>query len=139
MDKKQLSILNKIEELPKLNIVLEELAEEWGFSMKNSMHINLVLEEIVTNIIFYGFDENKEHQINIDFEKGINELKIVITDDGKAFNVIATKEFDDQKKSAEEREIGGLGIHFVKTLMDKVEYQRLNNMNILTLYKNLTT
>jgi serine/threonine-protein kinase RsbW len=139
MDKKQLSILNKIEELPKLNIVLEELAEEWGLSMKNSMHINLVLEEIVTNIIFYGFDENTEHQINIVFEKGINELKIVITDDGKAFNVIATKEFDDQKKSAEEREIGGLGIHFVKTLMDKVEYQRLNNMNILTLYKNLTT
>ena len=139
MNKKQISILNKVEELHKLNAAVEELIGECGLSKKLSMEINLVLEEIVSNIIFYGFEDKKEHLITIDFEKDDDELKIVMTDEGSPFDILSTEEFADVDKSAEEREIGGLGIHFVKTLMDRMEYQRRDNKNILTLSKNIAT
>ena len=139
MNKKQISILNKVEELHKLNVVVEEMKVEWGLSASISMNINLVLEEVVSNIIFYGFEDKTEHLINIDFVKDDDEIKIVITDEGNPFDILSAEEFADIDKPAEEREIGGLGIHFVKTLMDRMEYQRRDNKNILTLYKNITT
>ena len=133
MTRKQLSISNKIEEIQKLNLAIEGLAEEWDLSMKISMNINLVLEEIITNIIFYGIKDNADHKIDIEFVKDDNDLKVTITDDGQAFNILETEDFGEMEKSAEERQIGGLGIHFVKTLMDRVEYEYLNDKNILTL------
>jgi len=138
MNKKQLSISNNIEEIQKLNLVVEELAEEWGMSLKISMNINLVLEEIITNIIFYGIEDKKDHIIDIEFVKEANEIIVMITDDGKAFNILEAEDFEDGEKTAEEREVGGLGIHFVKTLMDRVEYEYISGKNILTLHKKLS-
>lgn len=137
MNKMQLIILNDISELRKLHIACENIADEWHLPAKISMNINLALEEIVSNIIFYGYEDDLEHEIKIDFRKENKEIIISITDDGKAFDMLSVDEFADTGKSAEDRKIGGLGIHFVKTLMDRVECRREGNKNILTLYKNI--
>ena len=137
MYKRELSIINDVAELHKVNAVIDEITADWALSKKVSMNINLVLEEVISNIIFYGFDDKKEHLINIDFIKENMILKIVITDVGYAFDPLSTKEFDGADKPVEEREVGGLGIHFVRTLMDQIEYTRLDNKNILTLIKKI--
>ena len=85
MDSKHLSILNDIAELRELQHSIEELAENWELPMKVSMNLNLVLEEIVSNIIFYAYEDDMRHRINIDFFKEQNSIKVVITDDGKEF------------------------------------------------------
>lgn len=139
MNKKHLSIRNKVDELPLITNAIEELAGEWSLSSRVVMNLNLVLEEIVSNIIFYGFGDEGEHDIKIDFLKEEHEIRLVIYDDGEEFNILDTNSFEDQEKAAEEREIGGLGIHFVKTLIDHIEYERKDGMNILTLHKNLNT
>ena len=137
MNKVQLIILNDVGELRKLHIACEKIAAEWLFPEKISMNINLVLEEIISNIIFYGYEDDLEHEIKIDFRKENKEIIISITDDGKAFDMLSADVPVGIDKPAEERKIGGLGIHFVKTLMDSVEYSREGNLNILTLHKNI--
>ncbi len=137
MNKLQLIILNDVGELRKLHIACENMAAEWLLPEKISMNINLVLEEIISNIIFYGYADDLEHEIKIDFRKENKEIIISITDDGKAFDMLSVDVSAGIDMQAEERKIGGLGIHFVKTLMDSVEYRREGNMNILTLHKNI--
>lgn len=139
MNKKRLSIINNVDQLTLITDAVEEIAGEWGLSSRVSMNLNLVLEEIVSNIMFYGFKDENEHDIRIAFIKEANQLKVIITDDGEEFNILSTEDFKDEDKTAEEREIGGLGIHFVKTLVDHIDYQRENDMNILTLFKNINT
>lgn len=133
----ELVILNDITQLRLLEQSIEKLGDEWNISPKVGMNINLVLEEIITNIIFYGYEDDLEHRINIEFRKSAKEIIITIIDDAKAFDISETKEFGDLDKNAEERNIGGLGIHFVKTLMDKVEYRREEDKNILMLWKKI--
>lgn len=135
MDKKNIRIENNIEELHRLNAFLEEVSEQWGLSMKVTMNINLALEEIITNIIFYGYKETDKHSISIELIKEEFGVAIIIADDAEPFNMLMKKEYDEADKNAEDREIGGLGIHFVKTLMDEVSYERTNKQNILRIFK----
>lgn len=137
MQKKQFAISNKVEELNTISLALEELSEKWQLSPKIIMNMNLVLEEIITNIIFYGYDDDAEHQIKLELYMEDNALVVVIRDDANEFDILATDSFSDQDKPAEERSIGGLGIHFVKSLVDRIDYRRKNETNTLTLYKNL--
>ena len=65
------------------------------------------------------------------------QLKIIITDSGKPFDP-TTKEKIDTTLPAEERMIGGLGIHLVREIMDSINYERTNGKNVLTLRKKLT-
>ncbi len=137
MDKKQLTILNDIARLHDLQAFIEAAAEAWELPAKLSMNINLVLEEVISNIIFYGFEDESEHVIKVDLVKTGEEIIITVTDDARPFDLLATEDFKDNEKAAEDREIGGLGIHFVKTLMDKMEYRREEDQNILMLWKKL--
>ena len=137
MDKKHLSILNDIAELRELQAFVEQLTNTWNLPVKIGMNLNLVLEEIVSIIIFYGYDDDDDHRIDIEFIHDGSILVVNIKDDAKAFDVVATEDFKDTDATAENRKIGGLGIHFVKSLMDKVEYSREEEHNILTLTKKI--
>ena len=130
-----INIKNNIAELHKINTVLEEISEKWDMSAKTSMHLNLVLEEIISNIIFYGYSDKEEHKISIELIKQEKEVEIIVTDDGNPFDLPATEDFVDKDKASEYRQIGGLGIHFVKTLMDSMTYKRKDGKNILILHK----
>lgn len=136
-DRKEINISNDIFELGKINHELEKLAENWSLSTKDVFEINLALEELITNIIFYAYTDELEHRILLNFVKSGNKLTITLIDNGKAFDPIEAEVPVDINKPLEERKIGGLGIHLVKKLMDDVSYCRKDNKNILTLKKKL--
>lgn len=134
--KEEIIISNHVDELPILAEKIEELADQWGLAMPLAMNINLALEEAVSNVIFYAFDDEKEHDIKIVISLENKNLSIEIIDDGKAFDPTARKQ-PDVSLPAEDRPIGGLGIFLIKKMMDNVTYTRHNNLNTLTLLKNI--
>lgn len=134
--KEEITITNNVDELPILAGRIEELAEKWELPMPLTMNLNLVLEEAVSNVIFYAFNDQEKHEINITFNIESNVLTIEITDDGIAFDPTLRKQ-PDLTLPAEERPIGGLGIFLISKIMDTVKYSRHNNNNILTLIKNI--
>ncbi len=137
MKKKKLIIKNNVSELEKVNIFVEKIADEWKIPEKFVFNINLVLEEIITNIIFYAFDDNSDHKILIEAKLLSNDLEILIEDDGKAFNLLEAPAPTDLNAGIEDRNIGGLGIHFIKSLMGNIDYKRENNKNKTYLRKKL--
>jgi anti-sigma regulatory factor (Ser/Thr protein kinase) len=132
----EIQIVNQIDELSRIAGFLDELAEEWDLPMPLVLSINLVLEEALTNVILYGFDDENKHTISIEFGKSGDLLTISIIDDGHEYDP-TLKEDPDITLAADERPIGGLGIYLIKKIMDIVEYQRINSKNHLILTKNI--
>jgi serine/threonine-protein kinase RsbW len=131
---KQLKIRNDINELNRVVAFLDNLEEEWKFPANLKTSFNLVLEEALTNIIFYAYEKNTENEIILEFEMEENQLKIILKDNGKPYDP-TQQEDPDINLSAEDRPIGGLGIFLIKQMMNQVSYQRRENTNQLTLVK----
>ncbi len=132
----QFVIENRVEEIPVLAEKIDELAEKWGLAQSLAININLVVEEAISNIIFYAFTDKARHKITISISIENNKLGIKITDDGIPFNPLSAKK-PDISIPAEERQVGGLGIFLIKQLMDEVSYKREKKQNLLTLGKNI--
>lgn len=127
---------NDFSEITFLSKKLEEYAAAGKIPEDKLFNINLALDELLTNTISYGYNDENRHEIIVKFIFGEHDLEIRIEDDGIEFNPLNAKE-PDINAPLEERRIGGLGIHFVKTLMDDVTYKRENDRNILTIYKKI--
>lgn len=139
MDKrktKRFIIGNQIEELPLLAEKIEKLADEWEWNINLTMNINLVLEEALSNIVFYGFQDNGNHEIKLSISQDDRKLKIRITDKGIPFDP-TTHHQPDIALPAEDRPIGGLGIFLIRKIMDEVKYAREKDQNKLTLTKHI--
>ena len=133
---KKLVIKNDISEISKLAIFIDELSEELDFTPELNFNLNLVLEEAVSNVILYAYSKEVQKEITLLANISDNNLIFVLTDSGKEFD--PTKVPDaDVTLSAEEREIGGLGIFLIRQIMDTVEYQRIDGKNVLTMRKQL--
>ncbi len=113
---------------PVLTEFIENTFAEWQVPMKNIISMNIALDEIYSNIVYYsGADSVK---ITCGLEE--NEITLTFEDNGSPFDP-TEKEDADTSQSAEEREIGGLGIFLVKKSMDRMEYRYFEGKNILTL------
>lgn len=131
----KITLVNQLSELDKIVDTVEKLSDRWGLSPKVSMELNLVLEELFTNVVFYAFDDGEKHDLWIEFDKPDERIMTIrMIDEGKPFNLLESKTigFDTP---LEDRKIGGLGIHFVKEMMDRVEYERHDNKNVVILTK----
>jgi anti-sigma regulatory factor (Ser/Thr protein kinase) len=138
MLKRDISINSDLLELERLTAFLEETAEEWGIENDLLFYLNLVAEEVVSNIILYGFEDNRTgEKILLELSVVQGELKICITDHGIEFDPLKVPPPDDLDKPLSERKIGGLGVYFIRQMMDKVEYRRENDSNILVLTKKI--
>lgn len=133
---KQLILENRVEELTRVETFLEELGTEWNLPMPVVLNLNLALEEAVTNIMFYGYDDEETHSILIDCSRQGDQLTINIIDDGHEYDPTARPD-PDITLTAEERPIGGLGIFLIRKVMDQVEYERKENKNYLKLNKRI--
>ena len=133
---KHFVIENQVGELTTLAEKIEELAEKWELAQALAMNINLVIEEALTNIIFYAFPDNDQHEIKVSVSLSNNLLTIKITDNGIPFNPLSQQQ-PDITLPAEERPVGGLGIFLISQIMDKMHYTRQKNQNILTLNKSI--
>ena len=134
--RKEICIKNKVSELEKVAQFIEEISEELGLSMELQMNLNLVMEEMVTNVIFYAYPQDEEADIELLAKSDGKELTFVLSDQGKEFDPTA-KEDNDLSVNPAERDLGGMGIFIVKNIMNKVTYQRLEGKNLLTMTKGI--
>jgi len=127
-----ISIENRLENIGLAVEGFDAFCEENRIDNGPNQKVNLALDDLINNIISYGYKDNDVHMIDISFKRLENELIIIIEDDAMPFNP-----FEGEKNnidlSIEEREIGGLGIHLVKNLMDSCQYQRKANKNMVVL------
>ena len=134
--RKELRIKNQVSELEKVAQFVEEIGEELGLNMELQMNLNLVMEEMVSNVIFYAYPEGEDAEIELLAKSDGKELTFVLSDQGKEFDPTA-KEYANPDINPADREIGGMGIFIVKNIMNKVTYQRLEGRNLLTMTKGI--
>jgi len=132
----EIKLSNKLSELDRFNQALTEFGRQHGLTDKVMHDLNLALEEILTNIISYGYTDNREHEIKVSLSAQRGEVRAEVEDDGQPFNPLEAPEPDTTKPLAE-RTIGGLGIHLVRKLMDGLEYQSHEGKNLLVMKKHL--
>jgi PAS domain S-box-containing protein len=130
----QLTIKNRYEDMEIVEGQFSEFAEEFGLPDAVRQSMSIVLDEMLNNIISYAYQGEKEKEIEVNFELSGRRLVTTIKDSGVPFNPFA-RETPDVSESIEEREIGGLGIHMVRSLMDEYSYHRQINKNVITLVK----
>jgi len=126
---------NELTELETLAGNLETFGEEEDINPAVIHAFNLCLDEIVTNIISYGFEDGADHEIALDIDRDGEWITAVVVDNGKEFNPLTDAKDPDLDASIEDREIGGLGIFFLKQMMDELNYERVDGYNRLTMKK----
>lgn len=124
-------------ELDQLHSMVENFGNVHALEKRTIFETNLVLEEIFTNIISYGHEDNKSHLVQFFLQCNQESMTIRIEDDGVPFNLLEAKTVD-LNADIEKRSVGGLGIHLVRKLMDEVTYQRVGAKNVVTLRKHFS-
>ena len=135
---KEINLVAKVENLDDVLAFIDAELEAMDCPMKAQMQIDVAVEEVFVNIASYAY-EGKEGPSNIKIEKTADgsAVAITFTDEGIPYNPLE-KEDPDVTLSAEERQIGGLGIFIVKKSMDATDYKREGNKNIFRLEKKLS-
>ena len=127
---------NDIQQIP----TLAEWVEWLNVPAELNMPINLALEEAVSNVMLYAYPGRTDGMVFVEYlemlEPHCKRLIFTISDSGIPFDP-TQKEQADITLSAEDRAIGGLGIHLVRQLMDEISYERTDDKNILTLVKSI--
>ena len=129
-----INLPNDIDKVSELATFVEGICESLEFDPVTTMQMNLAIEEAVVNVMSYAYPQGVEGYVNIEAQTNESRLKFVITDTGVPFDPTSKAEVDTTL-STEERDIGGLGIHLVRTIMDSINYERVDGKNILTLRK----
>ena len=134
---KELTLDAAVENLSQVLAFLEENLEQAECPMKAQMQIGVAAEEIYVNIAHYAYaPETGEATVLLDTQEDPACVRSTCLDGGRPFDPTA-KEDPNVALSAEEREIGGLGIFMTKKLMDEVEYAYRDGKNVLTLTKRV--
>ena len=126
---------NDVDTIPQLNEYIDCICEENSIDMEIAMSLNLAIEEAVVNVMSYAYPDGAQGEVKIESAVDPNQITFVITDNGIPFDPTA-KEDVDVTLSAEERPIGGLGIHLIRQIMTHISYERKDGKNILTLSKD---
>jgi len=134
---KNLTIENKISSLNEIASFVEQFGAENNLLQKDIFELNLILDELITNTINYGYSDSEIHTIEISIEIESGSFLIKIIDDGKEFNPIERENADINVELAD-RKIGGLGIYLVKQKIDNITYQRISNKNVLNIVKKVS-
>lgn len=134
--KQVLTFKNEEQELNRVAEFMENVCDELQLDMHVAMKLQVAMEEMVTNVIFYAYPEGTSADITLTAESDGKELTFVLSDTGKPFDPTA-KDDADIMANPMDREQGGMGILIVKNIMNEVSYQRLGDTNQLTMKKTL--
>ena len=124
-------------ELERVSAAIKSLAADENWSSDISYRVDLVMDEMVVNIMDYGYDDS-DHEIDITFTSDDDAVTIDIIDEGRAFDPLNDAPDPDLTSPLEERRVGGLGVYLARTMMDELVYRREDNRNHLTLVKRRT-
>ena len=132
----KLTLSCNLERVPELNDFIRSIAEKLNLDETVTGQVQLAVEEAVVNVMNYAYPEGRTGFVTVKVMSDGHELRIVVIDSGVAFDP-TSKEKADTTLSVEDRPIGGLGIFLVRELMDSINYERVDNRNILMMIKNI--
>jgi len=134
----RIELKNEMSELEKIQRFMERLSRALCLSQKNFVETNLALEEVFANIVAYAYEDRQEGVISISVISPVNgALVLRIEDNGKPFNPLEAAK-PEPAYDLENCRIGGLGIHLVKKLMDRVNYDYRDYKNVFEMKKAVT-
>lgn len=122
-------------ELPRIQSAIGEFSREQDWPPDIEFQVDLVLEELVLNVVHHGSSDGEEGEIRIELLSDDDEVVIQIIDDGRPFDPLTDAPEPDTESGIEDRAVGGLGIHLVRTMMDEVTYRREEDKNHMRLVK----
>ena len=131
------SIRNRREELKRVRDAVDRLGEECRLAAGIVEDMQVALDEVLTNILNYAYTDDGEHKIRIRLRVVDGALEATVEDDGKPFNPLQIAP-PDTRAPLRERKVGGVGVHFVRNLMNEVTYDRADGCNRLVLKRKLT-
>ena len=134
-DTLELSLLNDLQEIGGAAAKIDAFCEAKEIPPEVAYAVNLSVDEILTNTISYGYDDDEQHRIDLTLRVKDGALVVVIVDDGRPFDSSLAKE-PDVDATLEERALGGLGLFLVQQMMDDVAYERSDDRNVITLTKS---
>jgi len=123
---------NDLSEVQRLSQIVTDFAAQHDLAAELVFRVNLALEEIVTNVISYGYDDRSEHEISVRLSWQDPRIELEVKDDGRPFNPLEAPE-PEVEKPLVERPVGGWGIHLTRKMMDHLEYRREGDRNCLVL------
>jgi anti-sigma regulatory factor (Ser/Thr protein kinase) len=129
-----LSLSNDLTDIPRVIVAFEEFCARQAIAETAIHGVNVALDEVLTNVISYAFDDGGAHEIYIELQANDQRLVVEIKDNGRPFNPLQTAA-PELSGSIEDRAVGGLGIHFVRSILDDVGYRRVDGWNVMTLEK----
>lgn len=132
----EIVLKNRAEERPRLVEALGKFAQEHQLATTVVQASDLALEEHLTNILNYAYEDDCLHEIRVRLALDRDSLTIEVEDDGKPFNPLGRSDVDTTAP-LEGRPIGGLGIHLIRKFMDDVQYRRQGEKNVLRMRKRL--
>jgi serine/threonine-protein kinase RsbW len=119
-----------------VNAALAEFAEEHALPADVRRSLTVALDELLANALSHGGAGRDPCSVTVDLQLDQEHVTVTVTDDGAPFDPFG-RDAPDTTLSVEERPIGGLGLHLVGQLMDKVSYQRRDGHNVVVLVKEL--
>lgn len=132
-----MSIRNDVHEIAGVADRVDEFCEARGIGPKTAYAVNVSIDEVLTNTIDYGYDDDRAHRIEIALRKEADKLVVVIEDDSREFDPSGPPPEVDFDATLEERTVGGLGLFLVHELMDNLDYSRADGRNFITLTKSI--
>jgi sigma-B regulation protein RsbU (phosphoserine phosphatase) len=131
-----LTLANNLSQLSSLTGFVRGVTERLGIEDRKAKAMRLALEEMVVNVIDYAYPPGTEGTVTVRSWSDGKSLRFTLSDSGVPFDPTAVPPVDTALP-AEDRSLGGLGIHLARSLMDAVRYERVDGTNLLTLEKKL--
>ena len=131
---KSIVLSNDTQEVPRLNVFVEEVCQTVGFDQDVTKQVNTAVEEAVVNVMKYAYPPGKNGDVTIEAASNDVRLKFTIIDSGRPFDPTVQANVDTTQSDAQYN-VGGMGIHIIRQNMDSINYERIDNLNVLTLRK----
>lgn len=128
----EFKIKNTLSELSTIHRRIDVMQSETGLSQAVTHDLKLILEEVVTNIIKYGYSDDRHHYIDVSATRADRHITLQVVDDGRPFNPLTAPE-PELDTPIHQRPLGGLGIYLTKELTESINYRTDEAGNVLTL------
>jgi anti-sigma regulatory factor (Ser/Thr protein kinase) len=125
-----LTVGNRAADVERARKAVEDFARRNGLADRVVFNLSLAYEELLTNLLKHGYDDGDRHQITIRVSIRDRSVVAELEDDGRPFDPTSVAPADVGAPIAE-RPVGGLGLHLVRKLMNRVRYERAGGRNKL--------
>ena len=132
----EVSLANELQEIARAAGEVDQFCADRRLMPGVAYAVNLAIDEILSNTISHGYDDDERHQIEIIVSLEADSLAVVIVDDSMPFDLGLAPE-RDLDLSLEDTPLAGLGLYLVHQMMDSVDYRREEGCNIVTLIKDI--